>query len=1339
MTRHRLGSVALLAVVLLRSVLAGERPTQIPILLSRPDTVMAPRWPVTLGVPFKRGDCRDIGVLAVVDEAGETVPAQIVKAGDWEDGSLRWVHVDFVPALKSRYFLSISDRPVPAVEREDDIRAEESSQGLVITTGGARYVFDRKGGCFENLSLDLDGDGKFGEGEALVHDSASAFYVVDSLGRRGVLDARELRIETRGARHTVVRIEGDYLTEDGKRNAAGIVYFHFYAGLPSVRISHKFIVTANTNDLWFRDIGVTFPVDLGKGLMAAFNAAHGRPLAVFSKRIAPGRALTMAQTDFPHFGSTTSVARITEASADGVESTLKSMAACGEWVDLSSARCGLAVQVPAFAEQYPKAFRLSEKGVSIGLWAREGGKALDYRTEQIAKNYLGHDWLPSDHELLKLPNTAHGSAKTHELWLYPHPGDLAPERAAGFGATRREIFAYIDPQWVARTRIFGPLAAKNAKRFPQVEAALSDYWDRSVVAQKKVFPTNGYLYYGCYPFGAQPWRPKKEQGGRWYPTIHRLSRHMDYDMRRSMWQLFSRSGDRRYYDYARRYTRFMHDLIFANTDTPLKPLGWFAQGSWHSPIVWGHCGDGKVPADYEPEAYNTDFTLTLASSADMVQFVYDYFLTGDRHSRDMAYHWKNAMVKEMKFDVPKALGLFRPDCFIRMLSAAYELDHDPRLLDYGRRIVRAIIPEKGPEVLRPKAESGARINYGKAGEIFAAFYYYYVATGDPLVKEAFARLGDLTLRRNWFDRFFSRGSPLFQALSLAYEETGKNIHAIYTIQTALRFGENWKTLAEDGIDLDTLSQQTTTSFGHRSLVGQAPINVGVPVALGLATSYDGPLPELPHALKPHPTARAAVFLKKEKPGAAELNLYVNNWGHVDYAPRLLDGAGKECALEAIERDFKYVTEPECYDQNSIWMHKHGDHFYFRLRVPATVPPGVYELDLGAEVNFTVLYSEIDKILQVAPDGLPILRGRPYYFALPPGVKEVEYFAHRQPVRICDPDGQAIESEDLKQGRYRFDAEGKAGAWQMRSEVDTFIRILSVTTADAEPMHYPLVIALGSAERLFDVPTRRFPPALERLPWPGKFDPKSPFTDGSVSAKFGKALHVNRHFAEIAAPGTLPVPGAEEEAADRRPLPRERGTVEFWMRPRWSATDSYYPRATHRTQLYKADPISISYWVDPDNGGRTGRYDIVKLVAQIHGIGYTQCRVYLDKGQWYHLAVTWEVDGKNNRAFIFINGRKKAYSLYKPGLPKDAPPDKIAASGPEIRLGAGDWYGRMFVECLFDELRISSTVRYTDSFAVPNAPFQADQDTYLLMHFDGDLAALMAGKTASGKLKAGRLW
>ncbi|MBI4024141.1 MAG: hypothetical protein HY360_04115 [Verrucomicrobia bacterium] len=641
-----------------------------------------------------------------------------------------------------------------------------------------------------------------------------------------------------------------------------------------------------------------------------------------------------------------------------------------------------AAQVPAFAEQFPKAFRVSPKNLTIKLWAEESGRELDFRTPQIIKNYFGHDWIPENHEVAKIANTAQGTAKTHEIWIYPHAGPLNEKVSAQFGATREEIYAAVEPAWLAKSDVMGRIHPRDANRFAEAEEVISDCFDRWVLAGDRVFPATGYLYWGRYPYNSQP---HKQKDGRWYPTIHRLSRCLEYNLKRGVWVLYGRSGERKYHDYARKYTRFLGDLQFSNWNSPLKPRGWIVMGDFHSPILWGTFGEDALRLSKKGRKSSMQSEasfLAVASSEDVIQFVYDYFLTGDYHSCDMARMYIEALVKETDFEVDKALaaGGGRPEAMLRMIGAAYDLDHDPRLLEFGSKLIK--------RMARPDGELNEEVpsQYGKWGEKYGAFYYYYVATGDPLVRKTLVKLAESKYRRGDVTDFFDRSSPLLQAVALAYEDTGNPVYAAYLAQTIRNFGKNWPTLKKMGVDVAQLNQKTTASWGQETMTGEGPVNIGIPTAEAAVASLKGSFLSLPVAVKPSPTQRTTLLLKKEKPESATLEVYVNNWGDFKVAPKLTDSQGKAVPIEVVERDYHRVTPMDPFRDTtySKWFNKYEDHIYYRLCLPQSLPPGTYQLDLGSEVAFTVLSSEMDQVVQLAPQGVVILKTSDVISARPPG-------------------------------------------------------------------------------------------------------------------------------------------------------------------------------------------------------------------------------------------------------------------------------------------------------------------------------------------------------------------
>ena len=427
----------------------AEQNLKVPILVDWPESAMAEAWPVTCGMPFRNGVCKDSSKLSVIDESGKPIDAQIMMTGAWNDASVRWALIDFRAWRGKQYFVVSSGKPLKAAAK-DDIRIATGPDRLTITNGVFQYVFSKGSACFNDVALDLNGNNQFEESERLLAGCGDAFYVVDNQARTGTLKAGDIRVELEGRRHTVVRVEGEYLDSKGDRIAGGVVYFHFFAGSPQIRIDHKFIVTEDTNKLWFRDIGIRLALKLTDDSTASFNDNWAKPGSTFTQPVSGEQKLNMLQSDYPHFGSESSRFEIYSDSG-GKQKDLKSGTACGDWCDVSDQRWGLSAQVPGFAEQFPKAFSIAKDSLVVHLWASDGRKDLDFRTESIMRDYFGHDWIPKDHKSMKLVSAGQGTSKIHEVWLVPHKGQFDAANRSNLSATRNPIYSTVDPNWSTAT------------------------------------------------------------------------------------------------------------------------------------------------------------------------------------------------------------------------------------------------------------------------------------------------------------------------------------------------------------------------------------------------------------------------------------------------------------------------------------------------------------------------------------------------------------------------------------------------------------------------------------------------------------------------------------------------------------------------------------------------------------------------------------------------------------------------------------------------------------------------------------------------------------------------
>lgn len=97
--------------------------------------------------------------------------------------------------------------------------------------------------------------------------------------------------------------------------------------------------------------------------------------------------------------------------------------------------------------------------------------------------------------------------------------------------------------------------------------------------------------------------------------------------------------------------------------------------------------------------------------------------------------------------------------------------------------------------------------------------------------------------------------------------------------------------------------------------------------------------------------------------------------------------------------------------------------------------------------------------------------------------------------------------------------------------------------------------------------------------------------------------------------------------------------------------------------------------------------------------------------WYHVALVRSGSGSNNFT-LYVNGTSV-------GSDTDTNTIGAASSSDYIVLGgidAGtDWFG---LNGHIDDVRVSTTARYTSNFTAPTSAFANDADTVLLVHMDG---------------------
>lgn len=185
--------------------------------------------PVTLGVPFPRGACRDSGTLLLRGAGGAAQPLQARVLDRWSDGTARWVLLDFQATVNGEagdvdLVVGGGDAARGPTPKGGGIRVAENDGVVSIETGAASFRVSAE-------SPALVADARVGGERAL---AGGALRIVDAQGGVGRVRWRPPAVEEDGPLRACVRAEGD-VRGRGWRLAL-VARLHFFAASPVVRL-----------------------------------------------------------------------------------------------------------------------------------------------------------------------------------------------------------------------------------------------------------------------------------------------------------------------------------------------------------------------------------------------------------------------------------------------------------------------------------------------------------------------------------------------------------------------------------------------------------------------------------------------------------------------------------------------------------------------------------------------------------------------------------------------------------------------------------------------------------------------------------------------------------------------------------------------------------------------------------------------------------------------------------------------------------------------------------------------------------------------------------------------
>ena len=420
---------------------------------------------VRCGVPCGRGELGRPEEWSLEDGEGAPVPFAQRPLAWWDDGSVKWLLVDFAADVDAGASTSYRLRRggVSAPGASALRLVEDGPEGLCIDTGKMRLragLVNR-----EEFRIRLEAAAGTWEVDPLGANLQAAQRIWDVSP-----EAVHCSLEHFSPQRAVVRLQADLMLPEGKRLGRVICRLHCLAAADHLMVDHTYINTADMRQCLLRDAGllVRLPesgTSSGRALFGVDGETRAAEANAETCRLFQTNGERPRPLAFDQFSPEVYCGR--GYASDGPSGERIGQRLDG-WATWRQGEVQLTIAVADLWQQYPKEVVLGST-TAIKLFARDrlDGEELDidWRVgiceEDISPT--GAPWACYGED---------GVAKTHRIWLCLHAAAEDEQRRREAEAFLAPLGAGVAPQHYAETGVLGTLEAANPERFPQTERFL---------------------------------------------------------------------------------------------------------------------------------------------------------------------------------------------------------------------------------------------------------------------------------------------------------------------------------------------------------------------------------------------------------------------------------------------------------------------------------------------------------------------------------------------------------------------------------------------------------------------------------------------------------------------------------------------------------------------------------------------------------------------------------------------------------------------------------------------------------------------------------------------------
>ena len=231
--------------------------TRIDLVVDEPFADRQAAWPITTGVPFPRGQLSDAEHCRLIDDRGEerSLQSRVTATWDAERKNVRWLTIDFIAEPGRKYALEFGDDIVRKMAKTSLVIAQDNI--VHVSTGALQAEFSASGPvALQKIRCDLNGNHQIEPDEVVAAGASDGeHYYRDHANKRfsSVHDGADRRVvvESSGPVRACVRVDGFYTGLGGERIAKYRTRFHFFAGLPLVKVVDELGFVGSTKETRF--------------------------------------------------------------------------------------------------------------------------------------------------------------------------------------------------------------------------------------------------------------------------------------------------------------------------------------------------------------------------------------------------------------------------------------------------------------------------------------------------------------------------------------------------------------------------------------------------------------------------------------------------------------------------------------------------------------------------------------------------------------------------------------------------------------------------------------------------------------------------------------------------------------------------------------------------------------------------------------------------------------------------------------------------------------------------------------------------------------------------------